>query len=101
MTIVDVIGILVGLVVLTLVPGYCLSELLFRKQELDTVERMATTLALGILATPTIMLILNKTIRTRITAMNTSIIVLGILAYTLLYVSYIRKKRPEITPDLS
>ena len=84
-----------GLAVLALVPGYSISELLFRKGEADTMERAALTLALGLLATPTVMLILNKTIRTRITAMNTSVIVLGILAYTLLYVSYTgrRKKR--------
>lgn len=92
MALLETLTIIIGGIVFLIVPGYALSEILFRRGEVDLMERIAATLVLGILATPTIMLILNKTIRMRITALNTSLVVLVILAYTILYVAYLKRR---------
>jgi uncharacterized membrane protein len=84
--------IIAGCIILLIVPGYAITEILFRKWELGFMERLAASLAFGILATPAIMLVLNKTIRMRITAYNTSMVVLVILAYTLFYVAYLKRR---------
>ena len=79
-----------GALVVIVVPGYALTRTLFASRELDAMESIALTLALGLLAMPAILITLNKTIRMRITAFNTSLIILAILAYTLLYIGYLR-----------
>jgi uncharacterized membrane protein len=88
----EVMLFILGALVIIVIPGYALTRALFARRELDAMEGIASTLALGLLAMPTILIILNKTIRMRITAFNTSLVILTIIAYTLMYIGYLRRE---------
>jgi len=92
MGLLSVLRIIVGSVYMLFIPGYFLTQALFKKDELDFLERVTLSIVLSITAVPIAVLFLNVIFGVKIMALNTVLIILGIIVASYVYTKYLKKE---------
>ena len=85
---IDIIRAIIGIVLVMFLPGYVWSYVFFRKNEIDTIERIAISFGLSISLVPLTIFFLNRLFDIKITFKNvlTTIVALIIIPLVILYV---------------
>jgi uncharacterized membrane protein len=90
MGLIDALRIVIGSVFVLFVPGYFLTQALFKKDEIDFLERITLSIVMSITAVPLAVLFLNVIFGVKIIALNTVIIILGIVLLSVVYTRYVK-----------
>ena len=92
MGLLSVLRIIVGSVYMLFIPGYFLTQALFKKDELDFLERVTLSIVLSITAVPLAVLFLNVIFGVKIVVLNTVLIIFGIIVASYVYTKYLKKE---------
>lgn len=86
----QILRVVFGSVYVLFLPGYVLTYVFFKKQEIDWLERIALSFALSIAVVPLLVFYLNLA-GIKINALSVSLTILGIIVLGLLIVKVQRK----------
>ncbi len=92
MDFVMVIRLILGSIFVLLLPGFAWSFVFFKKEEIDAIERLAISFGLSIAIVPLSVFWLNYFLGIKITLLNVSLVISGLIALAL----GIIKKRDKI-----
>jgi len=92
MGLLSVLRIIVGSVYMLFIPGYFLTQALFKRDELDFLERVTLSIVMSITAVPLAVLFLNVIFGVKIAALNTVLIIFGIIVAAYVYTKYLKKE---------
>jgi len=91
MTVLSILKVVLGSIFVLFIPGYFLTLAFFKRGEIDFLEKITLSIVLSITAVPLMLLFLSVVFGVKITAINTSVIILAIVAASFLYTNYLKK----------
>ena len=92
MGVLEVLRIILGSVYVLFIPGYFLTQAIFKKDEIDILELITLSIVLSITAVPLAVLMANVIFAVKITALNTILIIFILILASITYRKYLRKE---------
>lgn len=80
---IQIIYIILGSIFVFYLPGFFLSQAIFGKKEIDSIERMALSLALSVSVVPLLMYSLNFLFKVKINVLNISLVILSVISVSI------------------
>ncbi|MFH1835837.1 MAG: DUF1616 domain-containing protein [Methanobacteriota archaeon] len=91
MTVLSILKVVLGSIFVLFIPGYFLTLAFFKRDEIDFLEKITLSIVLSITAVPLMLLFLSVVFGVKITAINTSVIILAIVSVSFFYTNYLKK----------
>jgi len=93
MDLIGVFRIIFGSIFVLFLPGFVWSYVFFDKKEIDAIERIALSLGFSIALVPLLIFLLNQLLAIKVTLMNSSLIIVGLIGTAICIVFLKRWKK--------
>lgn len=87
-----VLRVVLGSVYVLFVPGYFLTQALFKRDEIDFLENITLSIVLSVTAVPLAVLLASTVFGVRINALNSIIIIALIVVLSVLYTRFVKRR---------
>jgi uncharacterized membrane protein len=92
MELLTIIRIIFGSLFILFIPGFAWTLALFEKHEIDGLERIALSFGISLAIVPLAVFSLNYLLHVKITALNSFLVIIALIAAPLLYL-YVQNRR--------
>lgn len=93
MELIELLRVVFGSIFVLFLPGFAWSYVFFEKGGIDEIERIALSFGLSIALVPLVVFYLNWLFGVKINLLNSTMVIIGLIAVPLMYHVIVRQKR--------